>query len=68
VWGRTLYREAASTRCFGSLVSRRLLRLASAYHQERDEERPTERHHMSVGSLGEVKTDIAIPVLLKFAA
>lgn len=45
-----------------------LLRLTTAYLQEQDEEWLTERRYMSIGSLSEVSTDIALPVQAKFAA
>lgn len=45
-----------------------LLRLTTAYLQEQDEEWLTERRYMSIGSLSEVNTDIAVPVQPKFAA
>ena len=45
-----------------------LARLATAYLQEQDEEWLTERRYMSIGSLSEVSTDIAVPVQAKFAA
>jgi putative transposase len=45
-----------------------LLRLATAYLQEQDEEWLTERRYMSLGSLSEVATDALAPVSGKFIA
>jgi putative transposase len=45
-----------------------LLRLVTAGLQEQDEEWLTERRYMSLESLSEVSTDIALPVQAKFAA
>lgn len=45
-----------------------LLRLATAYLQEQDEEWMTERRYMSLGSLSEVAADALAPVSGKFIA